>query len=134
MSQENVDLAQRMNTMVLAGDIDAALEFVADDVVVTDLNAPIDETRVFRGRAALGARLAGYRELVDDFRREVEEWLDAGDWVITIGHWRGRAKASGVEIEGRGANAARWQDGKIVEWIMNFPTKQATLEAVGLSE
>ena len=70
---------------------------------------------------------------MDDFRREVEEWLDAGDWVITIGHWRGRAKASGVEIEGRGANAARWQDGKIVERC-DFPTKQATLEAVGLSE
>jgi ketosteroid isomerase-like protein len=35
MSQENVELAERLNAMLLAGDIDGALALIADDLVWT---------------------------------------------------------------------------------------------------
>ena len=72
--------------------------------------------------------------MLDDLHREVEEWIDAGDWVISVGRWKGRGKASGAEVEGYSANAGRFRDGKLVEWIGNFPTKEAALAAVGPSE
>jgi hypothetical protein len=34
----------------------------------------------------------------------------------------------------RGATAFRFREGKVVEYIVGFPTKDAALEAVGLRE
>jgi ketosteroid isomerase-like protein len=64
----------------------------------------------------------------------VDEYVATGDWVIAVGRWVGRGKASGVPVEARGANAARWRDGKIVEYLLGFESKEAALKAVGLSE
>jgi hypothetical protein len=42
----------------------------------------------------------------------------------------GKGRASGVPIEASGVNAARWRDGKIVEYLLGFPTKEAALREV----
>jgi ketosteroid isomerase-like protein len=134
MSQENLELAKRLNAMVLAGDVDGALALVADDVVATEIHGPLDEPNVFHGREAALSHWAASLEVFDDLHREVDEWLDVGDWVITVGRWKGRGKASGAEVEGRGVNATRWRDGKLVEALSGFGSKAKALEAVGLSE
>jgi hypothetical protein len=36
MSEENLELAKRLGAMMRAGDIDGALAFIADDLVLTD--------------------------------------------------------------------------------------------------
>jgi ketosteroid isomerase-like protein len=95
MSQENVEIAKRLNA-----------------------------------RQAVVAHWSEHSEVLDEVHREVEEWIDAGDRVISVG----RGKASGAEVEGYGANAGRFRDGKLVEWIGGFPTRQATLDAVVLRE
>jgi ketosteroid isomerase-like protein len=134
MSQENVELAKRLNAMVLAGDIDGALPLVADDVVMTEIHGALDEPSVFHGREAGLSHWGASVEVFDDLHREVDEWLDVGDWVITVGRWKGRGKASGAEVEGRGVNATRWRDGKVVEAQMGFGSKAKALEAIGLRE
>jgi hypothetical protein len=68
--------------------------------------------------------------MLDDLHREVDEWIDVGYWVIGVGRGKGRGRASAVEVEACGANAGRFRDGKRVEWIGNFPSKEAALEAV----
>jgi ketosteroid isomerase-like protein len=130
MSQENVELAKRLNAMVLAGDIDGAQALVADDVVLTEIHGALDEPSVFHGREAAVSHWAALVEVFDDLHREVYEWLDVGDWVISVG----RGKASGAEVEGRGVNATRWRDGKVVEAQMGFGSKAKALKAVGLRE
>jgi ketosteroid isomerase-like protein len=50
MSQENLELARRFTEAGKRGDIEAALEFVAEDVVATDLTDPLDAPNVFHGR------------------------------------------------------------------------------------
>jgi ketosteroid isomerase-like protein len=134
MSQENVESAKRLNEAARRGDLEAASEFVADDAVLTDHASPFGERRVLRGRDELLRYYTEFAQVFDDFTREVDEWVAVGDWVITVGRWKGRGKGSGAVVEGRGANAVRWRDGKAVEWILNLPTKEAALEAVGLSE
>ena len=135
MSRENVEIAKRlsaaMNRLV---EIDAVLDLIADDLVVTNLAGPLDEPRTFHGREALIAFWGDYTEVLDDFRREVSEWIDADDWVIVVESWKGRGKTSRAEVEASGANAGRFQDGKLVEFIIGFATKEAALEAVGLRE
>jgi ketosteroid isomerase-like protein len=129
MSQENLELAKRLHAMALAGDIDMTL--IADDLVVTEIHGPLDAPGVFHGREAALRRWAATVEVFDDFHQEVDEWLDVGDWVITVGRWKGRGKVSGAEVAGRAANAERWRDGKLVELLIGFGSKAKALEAVG---
>jgi ketosteroid isomerase-like protein len=132
MSQENLELAKRLHAMALAGDIDAAL--IADDVVMTEVHGPLDKPGVFHGREAALGRWAATVEVFDDSHQEIDEWFDVGDWVITVGRWKGRGKASGAAVEGRAANAERWQDGKLVEVLIGFGSKAKALDALGLRE
>ena len=53
---------------------------------------------------------------------------------MSVGHWIGRGKTSGAEVKGRTATVFRFRDGKVVESIAEFPTKDAALHAVGLWE
>jgi ketosteroid isomerase-like protein len=134
MSQENIELVKRLNAMALADDLDSARALVADDVVMTEIHGALDEPTVFHGREAAISHWAAILEVFDDFHREIDEWLDVGDWVITVGRWTGRGKASGAEVEGRGVNATRWRDGKVVEARMGFGSKAKALDAIGLRE
>ena len=71
-----------------------------------------------------------FAEIFDDFTREVDEYVEIGDWVITVGRWVGTARGSGARVEEAGANAARFRNGKVVEWITSFPDKETAIEAV----
>ena len=89
MSQENVEIAKRFVSSV-PSEIDAIAEVVAADVVATNLAGPLDQPQVFHGREAALAHWRRHTEILDDFHREVDEWIDAGDWVINVGRWKGR--------------------------------------------
>jgi ketosteroid isomerase-like protein len=134
MSQENLELAKRLHAMALAGDIDGVLALTADDFVATEIRGALDEPSVFHGREAAASHWAALVEVFDDLHWEVNEWLDVGDWVITVGRWKGRGKESGAEVEGRTANAERWRDGKLVEMLLGLGSKAKALDAVGLRE
>jgi ketosteroid isomerase-like protein len=129
MSQENVGLARRFQE-AQRGDRDAAIEFVAEDVIATEFGGRLDTPRVFRGREAWLSYYGHAAEVFEDYSREIDEWVEIGDWVIAVGRWRGRGKSSGVPVEGRAVNAARWRQGKIVEYLFGFASKDAALEAV----
>jgi ketosteroid isomerase-like protein len=134
MSKENVEIAKRFSTLWVRGQVDAALELVAEDVVVTNLAGPLAQPQVFHGREAALAHWTPQAEIPDDFRLEVDDWIDAGEWVIHVTRWKGRAEISEEVDGGYGANASRCRDGKLVEWIGYSRPRIAALKAVGLSE
>jgi ketosteroid isomerase-like protein len=135
MSQENVEIAKRISEAGRRGDLEAALEFVAEDVVMTNLGWPLDAPRTVHGREELATYYAELTRVFDGFERQVEEWIDTGDWVITVGSWVGTGKGSGARVEtGRRASAVRFHQGKLVELIIGLPDKEAALEAAGLRE
>jgi ketosteroid isomerase-like protein len=129
MSQENVELAKRFQE-AQRGDPEAALEFVAEDVIAIEFGGRVDTPGVFRGREEWLDYYGHAAEVFEDYSREIDEWMDEGDWVIAVGRWRGRGKSSGVPIEGRAVNAARWRDGQIVEYLFGFASREAALEAI----
>ena len=134
MSPSNLELAKQFNEAGKRGDIEFALSLIAEDVVVTDHGAPLDTSRVQRGRDALLGYYLQFAQEFDDFDREVEEWVEDGDWVIAVGRWVGTGKGSGAHVEVRTASANRFRDGKVVECILGLPSKDAALEGAGLSE
>jgi hypothetical protein len=91
----------------------------------------LDTPNVFHGRKALIDNYDQTADVLAGLVREIDEWVDAGDWVITVGRWVGRGQSSGVPVEGpRATNAARWRDGQIFEYLLNLESKEAALEAV----
>ena len=101
MSQENVELAKRFNEAGRRGGAEAAFfRFVAEDVVATDFGVSVDTPNVVHGRNAL---LDVYRQVAavfDDYWREVDEYVEVGDWVIAVGRWGEEARP--VESPWRG--------------------------------
>ncbi len=134
MSHGNVEIAKRFSALLARGEVDAALELVAEDVVVTNLAGPLAQPQVFCGREAALAHWTPHTEIPDGVRLEVDDWIDAGEWVIHVTRWKGRAEISEEVDGGYGANASRFRGGKLVEWIGYSRPRTAALETVGLSE
>jgi uncharacterized protein len=69
-------------------------------------------------------------EHVEDFRIEIEQYLDAGDHVVALGHDRGRAKSTGRELNLPSAYVCTVDGGKIVRFEAYLDTAQ-WLRALG---
>src|SRR5215216_7908387 len=66
------------------GDVEAAQDFLAEDVVATEVSGRsplLDSPSVFLGRKALLGYYAQIVDTFDDYVREVDEFVDVGDWV-----------------------------------------------------
>ena len=131
-------IAERINALSQHGDVSDLrgflAEFFATDFVTTLVDGPPDQPCVFRGHEAALGYWSTFTDAFADVHREVDELVDGGDWVVSVGHWVGRGKVSGAHVEGRAATAFRFREGKVVEYIVGFPTKDAALEAAGLRE
>jgi ketosteroid isomerase-like protein len=133
MSQQNVELVRRFEDGWAAGDLDATLECVHDEVVVdwSDSIGPFAGT--YRGRDGV---IRFWKELGDafeEFKPEALEFIEVGsDRVITLDVVRGRGRGSGIEIEAQGAMLWNFRDGKIAHAKM-FQTKEEALQAAGVS-
>ena len=97
MSQQNVELARRFQ-QVQRGSLEAAREFVSEEVVAVEFGARVDTPKVLRGRKAWFDYYGQAAEVFEDYEREIDEWIDQGDWVIAVGRWTGTGKSSGVPV------------------------------------
>jgi ketosteroid isomerase-like protein len=135
MSQENVEIHRRLQARIDAGDIEGQLEFIHPEIEI--LGRDFD-WRVLRGREGWRELDARDHELFDEWRFEVEEYIDAGEYLIVIGRARGRGRSSGVRLEEVDAGPPsvylwRFRDGMGIE-CRECRTKEEALEAAGLAE
>jgi ketosteroid isomerase-like protein len=134
MSQMNVEVVKRFEDSWAAGDLDATLECVHDEVVFdwSDSIGPFAGT--YRGRDGMVRFWEELREAFEEFSPEALEFIEIeSDRVITLDVVRGRGKGSGIEIEAQGAMLWSFRDGKIAHAKM-FQTKDEAVQAAGLSE
>src|SRR5215207_4159416 len=64
---------------------------------------------------------------------ETERVVGDGDRLVSIHRFRGRARHTGIELEGPLAYVWTFQDGKVVH-LKSFAGPEDALEAAGLSE
>jgi len=62
-----------------------------------------------------------------------EEFIDAGDQVVAIVHFRGRGRESGIEVDTRTYAVYTLREGKTIG-MEEFTERFEALEAAGLSE
>jgi ketosteroid isomerase-like protein len=133
MSQENVEIVRRLFDAANRGDWETALALFAPDCqLVARGNLPTAGT--YSGRDAVAAYFA---EWLGTFERgyhfDMEETFDISNAVVIVVAHRGRGRLSGVDVEGRTANAYWLRDGLIVRTEL-YAERAEALEAVGLSE
>jgi ketosteroid isomerase-like protein len=62
-----------------------------------------------------------------------EELIDAGDQIVAVIHFRGRGRASGIEVDARSYSVYTVRNGKTVR-MEEFIEREEALEAVRLRE
>jgi len=133
MSQEKVEIVRRMSDAFNRRDFEELFQTIDPDVEWKPIMSAL-EGRVYRGHA--GVRdwiedLSAYWEL---FETHQEQFRVIGDRVLILGHWRARARGSGIELDTQPASwVVEVQRGKIVR-LQTYTNRKEALEAVGLSE
>ena len=134
MSRENLQLIERVFDALSRRDVEAFLED-AEPTVVQDWSRALGPQQgVYRGRAEVAQFLRSWWDAFDESSIVIDELIDAGGTVVSAFHGHQRGRASGLEVEGRGAVLVwRVRDGKIASATL-YQERQEALEAAGLRE
>jgi ketosteroid isomerase-like protein len=132
VSREDVETLRRSNASFNRRDRDGAYADFHPDVEWRDLQGALDSPERLRGIAAVLALWDQYEDVFDEFTAEIEEYIDAGECVLAVAHWRAKGKGSGLEVEQRTVDVYEFADGKIVRATVGYADKDAALKAVGL--
>ena len=132
MSQENVERVLAAHEAFNRGDLDATVEFFHPEAVWIPYLAGL-EGREFRGHAALLDMWRDLRQNYAGFQIDPQEVIDGGDRMVVVVEARTIEPRSGVEVRQKWAQLMSIRD-DLIERVEPFPTREAALEAAGLSE
>jgi ketosteroid isomerase-like protein len=88
---------------------------------------------VYEDRRDPNPRLRSWLSAWEDWRVEVDDYLEIGDYVVVLASYRGRGKGSGVEIRQLGAHVFRLRDGKVVR-LEIFADREKAIESASAAE
>ena len=128
MSQENVEIAQKVLKACASGHLDWALSHAHPKIVWNPTQEGESE-----GIAAVRATMQRWEGSFEDLEVTYEETIDAGDCVVLKTYVSGRGRGSGVEVDDRSYMVWTLQDGKVTR-MDEFTERADALEAAGLSE
>ncbi len=107
----------------------SAREFIAEDVEYVNPDYAV-EPGTRRGRASFAAVRGSY----EDFKLEVERFVDAGgDEVVVLARYTGSGRVSGVPVAGEHGYVWAVRDGLGVRFRW-FQSHREALDAAGLGE
>ena len=114
-------------------DVDALLDVLYDPDAVYHSRTDEPDTGVYRGREAIRGMMHMWLEMFEDFRFQMEEYIDAGDAVVMPGWDCVSAPESSAEVRQPYTWLAKLRGGRVVE-VREYDTKDEALDAVGLQE
>jgi ketosteroid isomerase-like protein len=114
MSLENVYALRNGYEAFSSGNIDAAFENFADDIVWKGTGELVPAGGTYNGIDEIKNKwLPEFAANYQDFRQSVDEILDCGDYVIGLG--TSRATVAGQEIKARFCHVWKYSGDKVVE-------------------
>ena len=113
------------------GDWDEFMSYLSPDIEI-DARAIGEWRGIYRGSDQVERGMQRFREPWKSVRTEIDEFIDAGEHVVTRGtaHFVGR---DGIEVQAGGAYCWTFRDGVIIRVLFSNEFNEA-LEAAGLSE
>jgi hypothetical protein len=132
MSQEALRIVDEQIRSYRAGDVEAAASLFDRCAVVDASRLGTDEPAV--GVHEINRLVGGFKGVFDAYDYETTELIDAGgNTVVALVHEQGRGKSSGVPVD-RHVGVVYNVVGDKITRITSFPSREAALEAVGLTE
>ena len=131
MSQENVEVIERMLASFHTGNTEEALASFSVAVVLDASRRPGGE--VVHGRSGVSRMIGDWLAAWTEWSEKIHEIRDLGDRVLVFATQRGRGKGSGVEVVADYMTLYDLRDGEIIAMTLFVDTDEA-LEAAGLSE
>jgi ketosteroid isomerase-like protein len=128
MSQENVEVVRELWDAYSRGDFDHVLAVADPNVVMMSL-----EEGPLYGSDAVRRNYERWNEAWEGPEATVEEVIGIRDYVFVMARFRGRGRASGVEVDGHFYVVYRMRNRMILR-VDEFSDKAQALEAAGLSE
>jgi uncharacterized protein len=132
MSQENVEVVRRAFEAHQRGDSDAVFALYDRWIEIED-DPSVPWPARYRGFDGVRDFFRDRMAICPGDYAEVEEWIDAGDEVIALMHFRAHGRRSGVPLDFRQAHVWTVKDGKLTR-LRIYQSKAEALEAVGLRE
>jgi ketosteroid isomerase-like protein len=132
MSQENVELVQRVTTAWERGDVSALIDAL-DPAMVTRRLPPLPDPGQWDGVEGLFDVAADWGEAFSEWEMHFEEFVDAGDAVVVRVRQEAQGDHAGVPVSGVFWFVYAVRDGKVVGIDM-YDRREQALEAVGLRE
>jgi ketosteroid isomerase-like protein len=131
MSQENVEIVRRF--IERTNETGTFPWELVDADIVYVISPPAWMAGTYRGHAELNDALVRTWEVYDEFRFEVDEYVDAGDAVVVLGAAHVRGGLSGATAVQAGGGVYRVHGGVIVA-VQVYMTHAQALAAAGLRE
>src|SRR3954465_12015993 len=130
MTGENVETIRAALAALTRGDLDAALKDMSPEFEF-DFSRSVGTVPGVYGLDEMPGFWNNFAEAWESVRMEAEEFIEAGDQVVTpiTTHARGR---QGVEVQARGAWVWTFRGGSIAR-ICFYQELQEAFEAAGLS-
>ena len=132
MSEENVELIRHVYEE-FARTRQAVLS-VLDPEIEWHTAADLPDSGVHRGHEGVAGLIQGWVNSFEDFRAEVREFIDRGQYVVVPLVLRGRIRGSDEEVALPETHVWKVREGKVVEVREYRILEQALDEAAGLSE
>jgi len=121
-SIDNVEIVRGLYEAFAAGDSEYILNVIHPDVVWIESDG-IPYGGTFKGRDAVFAGVFGAIGTEwDNFTASVDEYIDAGDRVITLGVDSGTYKATGKSMTASAASIWTLEEGKIIKFVQYIDT------------
>jgi ketosteroid isomerase-like protein len=137
MSQENVELVREVIEASQRGEMDKVFAVYDPEIEwrISELptRAP-DSEPVYRGHEGIRTFWRTWAEAFETPSFDYEEFIDAGDTVVSVLSQRVRGRTSGIEQEWK-SYGQNWtiSEGKVVR-VEFFLTRAEALEAAGVRE
>jgi ketosteroid isomerase-like protein len=138
MSQENVEIVRRIFEASAQRDTPAVLALYDKEVEVDNTHGParafLGGRSIYYGHEGLRAFFGEWYEAWKNVESNLLELIDADEHVVSVHGYRGRGRASGVEVEWPDLGGI-WtiRNGKVIR-VRWFPTRAEALQASGLPE
>ncbi|MEO7197481.1 MAG: nuclear transport factor 2 family protein [Solirubrobacterales bacterium] len=132
MSQENVEVVRRVYVEWERGNFWTP-DFFDPKVHVRWASPIFARQAETRGIDALTEAMQGMLEAYEDVTASAERIIETADKVVAAEVWRGRGKASGIELDSLRASVWTISGGKATD-VVFYVDRSEALEAAGLSE
>ena len=124
------EIVRRIYTLWESREWSAIPDFFEPDIEI-DLSRNVFNPDVYQGHAGIERYLKSVDEVWEEFRIVPEEFIDAGDHVVTRVTIRGKGKGSGVEVTMQLFNVWTFRDTKVLRIVGGYRDRSEALAAAG---